>query len=173
MKKTSFDDYIKGDRRGMNAHDLERMSQSDPFLADAIDGFDTVAGNHLENIEDMRRLVNNRVSSRKYLLTSSMYWKAMAVCVVLVFLIGGGYLVMLDERNSNRSYSTASANTESIEIYIPQEYLDKKDALIMDGKGLSINPVENIENMEVFDMERELLIYLPKDHNRKGELRNN
>ena len=44
MKKISFDNYIQGERKGMSAHDLERLSHEDPFLADAIDGFDLVEG---------------------------------------------------------------------------------------------------------------------------------
>lgn len=168
MKKTSFDNYIKGERKGVSAHDVERFSLEDPFLADAIEGFDSVEGSHSVNIARMKSLVQERTSfSKKTALSSSMYWRAMAVCIVLVFLIGGGYLLMLDEKNTNKQYSTASSNSESIELYIPKKYVEKKDNQIMQGKGVSSRPVENIENLEILNVEKDLYIYLPKDYSLK------
>jgi TonB-dependent SusC/RagA subfamily outer membrane receptor len=45
-----FIDYIKGKRHGKEANKLERSSLEDAFLQEAIDGFDTVEGNHAETI---------------------------------------------------------------------------------------------------------------------------
>ena len=39
-------DYIRGLRKGKEAHRLERESMQDPFLADAMDGYSQVEGNH-------------------------------------------------------------------------------------------------------------------------------
>lgn len=168
MKETSFENYIKGKRHGKLAHDLERLSQDDPFLADAIEGFDSVDGDHLASIAKMQDLVQAKVrASKRNTFTASMYWRAMAVCVVLALLIGGGYMLMLDEKNNNEKYSTASSDTESIELYIPKKYIEKKDNQIMQGRGLSSRPVENIENLEVLNVERDLCIYLPKDYSTK------
>ena len=168
MKKISFDNYIQGERKGMSAHDLERLSHEDPFLADAIDGFDLVEGDHAVSIEKMRRMVEAKsVSSKKHTLTSSMYWRSIAVCAVLALLIGGGYMLMLDERDSNSQYSTASSETESIKLYVPQKYIEKKDNQIMEGKGLTTQPVQNIENLEILNVERDLYIYKPKDYESK------
>ena len=35
-------DYIQGKRRGQEANRLEREAMNDPFLQDAIDGFDRI-----------------------------------------------------------------------------------------------------------------------------------
>ena len=37
-------DYIQGLRKGKEAHRLEKESMKDPFLADAIDGYNQVEG---------------------------------------------------------------------------------------------------------------------------------
>ena len=39
-------DYIRGLRKGKEAHRLEKESMKDPFLADAMDGYGQVEGNH-------------------------------------------------------------------------------------------------------------------------------
>ena len=44
-------DYIQGLRKGKEAHRLERESMQDPFLADAMDGYSQVEGNHEQRIK--------------------------------------------------------------------------------------------------------------------------
>lgn len=56
--------YLKGDRKGAEAHRLEKAAQEDPFLSDALEGYEEVgsehlSGKHLNEIEDY---VNYRVS---------------------------------------------------------------------------------------------------------------
>ena len=43
-------DYIRGLRKGKEAHRLERESMRDPFLADAMDGYSQVEGNHEQQV---------------------------------------------------------------------------------------------------------------------------
>ncbi len=43
-------DYIRGLRKGKEAHRLEKDSMKDPFLADAMDGYREVEGNHEQQI---------------------------------------------------------------------------------------------------------------------------
>ena len=42
----SLKNYIQGKRQGKNANQLEREALNDPFLQDAIDGFDSIQGEH-------------------------------------------------------------------------------------------------------------------------------
>ena len=51
-------DYIRGLRKGKEAHRLEKESMKDPFLADAMDGYSQVEGNHEERIEKLRMQVS-------------------------------------------------------------------------------------------------------------------
>ena len=51
-------DYIRGLRKGKEAHRLERESMQDPFLADAMDGYSQVEGNHEQRIEKLRMQVS-------------------------------------------------------------------------------------------------------------------
>ena len=51
-------DYIRGLRKGKEAHRLEKESMKDPFLADAMDGYHQVEGDHEEQINKLRMKVN-------------------------------------------------------------------------------------------------------------------
>ena len=51
-------DYIRGLRKGKEAHRLEKESMKDPFLADAMDGYHQVEGDHDEQINKLRMKVN-------------------------------------------------------------------------------------------------------------------
>ena len=79
-------DYIRGLRKGKEAHRLEKESMKDPFLADAMDGYSQVEGNHEERIEKLRMQVsahsarNTNPSKKKnsYAITWSI-----AACLVI------------------------------------------------------------------------------------------
>ena len=84
-------DYIKGNRRGKEAHRLEKEAMGDPFLWEALEGFDAVEGNHTEAIERLRRRVTERSATRR---RKRWIWMASgAAAVLLLFLtIGGRFL---------------------------------------------------------------------------------
>lgn len=48
-------DYIRGKRHGKEANRLERKAMEDPFLQDAIDGYDAVEGDHASAIEQLEK----------------------------------------------------------------------------------------------------------------------
>ena len=60
----SLKNYIQGKRRGKPANQLEREAMNDPFLQDAIDGFDSVQGDHLPVIEELERQIANKTTQR-------------------------------------------------------------------------------------------------------------
>jgi hypothetical protein len=66
-------DYIQGKRHGEEANRLEREAMNDPFLNDAIDGFDSVEGDHLSVIGELEQQIAGKTRSRKafvrYLIT--------------------------------------------------------------------------------------------------------
>lgn len=55
-------DYIFGSRRGREANRIEREAMADPFLADAIEGYDTVYGAHADRLAELRQRVEEQAS---------------------------------------------------------------------------------------------------------------
>jgi len=104
-------DYIQGNRRGKEANRLEREAMSDPFLQAALDGFDSVAGDHAKIIEDLEKKCTNIVETwpaaslprRTYI-----YWAAASV----LLLIGFQFFFSLKKNETN---FPVIAQTESIE----------------------------------------------------------
>lgn len=63
-------DYIRGLRKGKEAHRLEKESMQDPFLADAMDGYNQVEGNHEQRIEKLRMQVSAHSAKKRTLMLS-------------------------------------------------------------------------------------------------------
>jgi hypothetical protein len=80
--------YIQGIRKGREINSLEREAMQDPFLADALEGYDRVKGEHLEQIDEMKKQITQRTRSNKGTFRT---W-AIAACI-LVLIGGGGYLL--------------------------------------------------------------------------------
>lgn len=79
-------DYIRGLRKGKEAHRLEKESMKDPFLADAMDGYSQVEGNHEERIEKLRMQIAahtvKHTNSSKRKNSYAITW-SIAACLVI------------------------------------------------------------------------------------------
>ena len=77
-------DYIRGKRRGKAANRLEREAMSDPFLHDALEGFDAVAGDHLSVIERLETKYTHSAAVPRRNRTVYFYWSAAASVLLLI-----------------------------------------------------------------------------------------
>ena len=82
-------DYIQGKRRGKEANKLEREAMNDPFLQDAIDGFDGVQGDHLSAIQELENQLQQKLTKRKQVINYRLWVVGVAASVVLLLGIGG------------------------------------------------------------------------------------
>lgn len=73
--------YIQGSRKGKDAHRLEKEAMKDPFLSDALDGFQAVEGNHVESIEEMRRRISHRTRSHRNSITKWSIAASLLICL--------------------------------------------------------------------------------------------
>ena len=84
-------DYIQGLRKGKEAHRLEKESMKAPFLADAIDGYNQVEGNHEQRIEQLRIQISARSTKKRN--TYAIIWSVVA-CLVIGFGISSYFLFL-------------------------------------------------------------------------------
>ena len=82
-------DYITGNRKGREARRIEREAMDDPFLHDALEGYDAVPGDPGDAIRRMQR----RVTGAAGKLRRRIYWSAAAA--LLLCAGAGGYLLTL------------------------------------------------------------------------------
>ncbi|HRZ98752.1 MAG TPA: carboxypeptidase-like regulatory domain-containing protein [Paludibacter sp.] len=84
--------YIQGKRHGKEANKLERDAMNDPFLQDAIDGFDSVQGDHLPVIEELESKFH------KFKETKTLNFKRIwifGIAASLLFIIGIGTILRM------------------------------------------------------------------------------
>ena len=81
-------DYIQGKRRGQEANKLEREAMNDPFLQDAIDGFDAVRDDHIQAIHDLEDRLDQKASKRKRLISYRVWAFGAAASFALMLGIG-------------------------------------------------------------------------------------
>lgn len=73
--------YVQGSRKGKEAYRLEKEAMKDPFLSDALDGYQAVEGNHVESIEDMRRRISRRARSHRDNITKWSIAASLLICL--------------------------------------------------------------------------------------------
>lgn len=97
-------DYIRGQRKGKEAHRLEKEAMKDPFLADAMDEYQMVEGKHEERLNILREQINAH-SNRKQ--KRAVIWS-----IAASFMIGisiSGYFLFQKDSLTEKSYTEDKA----------------------------------------------------------------
>ena len=109
-------DYIRGLRKGKEAHRLERESMQDPFLADAMDGYSQVEGNHEQRIEKLRMQVSAHSAKKKS--TYAITW-SIAACLIIGFGISSYFLFLKKSMTDEVFIAEESVSTKLAEPAAP------------------------------------------------------
>ena len=111
-------DYIRGLRKGKEAHRLEKESMQDPFLADAMDGYNQVEGNHEQRIEKLRMQVSAHSAKKKN--TYAITW-SIAACLIIGFGISSYFLFLKKSMTDEVFIAEESVSTKLAEPAAPQK----------------------------------------------------
>lgn len=105
-------DYIQDKRHGKEANLLERDAMNDPFLQDAIDGFDSVQGNHLPVIEELenRIQINNTSKTPNF----KRIW-ILGIAASLLFIVGIGTILRMYNLPENKLAHQAVPTVKQVE----------------------------------------------------------
>ena len=109
-------DYIRGLRKGKEAHRLEKESMQDPFLADAMDGYNQVEGNHEQRIEKLRMQVSAHSAKKKN--TYAITW-SIAACLINGFGISSYFLFLKKSMTDEVFIAEESVSTKLAEPAAP------------------------------------------------------
>ncbi|WP_029903849.1 hypothetical protein [Prevotella sp. 10(H)] len=177
-----FLDYIRGQRKGKDAHRIEKDSMKDPFLYEAIEGFDSIDDNHIERINTIQNRLRAKTKTKK---NRSQLWQSAAAAIVIVFGIGGYFLT---DYHKSGLYAQQAPDNSIIEIYVPEAYYTENIAVIAQKNSdlakaynaykpnISRFKIEREDNASISKEEQELLsegvnrqneepieIYVPED----------
>ncbi|MBV7528875.1 hypothetical protein [Chitinophaga sp. sic0106] len=84
--------YLAGELDDKAMHDLERQALNDPFLAEALEGFETVAPQQQLNLDELHARLNARVAPSETKVRPLYYRYAAAAAILLLLATGGWYL---------------------------------------------------------------------------------
>jgi len=138
-------DYIKGNRRGKEANRFEREAMNDPFLQGAIDGFDTVVGDHAKIIEQLEEKYINLHIVPKSKNRVFLYWAAAASVLLLISI--STYIFIENNRQSMPMVAEMKSLDKENEIHaeplaVESEYIEEsqQELLIAENKIRKIDP---------------------------------
>ena len=146
-------DYIQGLRKGKEAHRLEKESMKDPFLADAIDGYNQVEGNHEQRIEQLRIQISARSTKKRN--TYAIIW-SVAACLVIGFGISSYFLFLKETPEpvipiipqKEIALAPIKTKTDSTPISpVSTKQADKKDIIAKSRTTISKPPSAHITTM--------------------------
>jgi len=112
----SLKDYIQGNRHGKEANRLEREAMNDPFLQGALDGFESVDGDHSKIIEQLEKEFSRPAEASQSKKRKFLYW-AMAASILL--LIGFGIHFLQMNKNSLITSQSEEQLAENKNINLP------------------------------------------------------
>jgi hypothetical protein len=87
----NLDRYIQGIRKGRDINFLEREAMCDPFLADALEGYDQVKDEHPVRIDAIKRQIIQQTRTKNNLF---FFW---GIAMVILGIIGTGIYFLWNE----------------------------------------------------------------------------
>ncbi len=133
--------YLKYDRKGKDAHELEKAASEDPFLSDAIDGYEAFKHDpiHTSRLKDIEDYIQYRKSQEK--AGSGNSKRILAIAASITVLVSGSLWVRfsLIEPGENQKVvdipNKIPDKEETIEPEIIQDKTEKLTEPIASEKG--------------------------------------
>lgn len=162
-------DYIQGKRRGPEANKLEREAMDNPFLQEAMDGFDAVSGDHLQAIGELESQLQQKLTRRRKVLNYRL-WALTAAASVVLFLGIGGLLYFEMKQPDHTAFRAPQkvliAPKDTAEIRMPfaenatkvlaQEIKKRKPVSYPENRLTQIAIPENTQSLSVSDSNRQM-----------------
>jgi outer membrane biosynthesis protein TonB len=171
--------YIQGQRKGKDAHRIEREAMQDPFLAEALEGFEAMDGLHVERIMSIRKRLSSQ-TRRTYLSTGRL---AAAAGLLLCILGGSYFLLNHPASDSFMAQSENPAETVAEEIPFPapsrrnignacrqRETAPAMPETLRKPPPLAENDSLNENEMEIVSGREGLLYLVAKEETATGEV---
>lgn len=127
-------DYIRGARKGKEAHRLEKEAMRDPFLADALEGYSRVGNGADEQIEELRRRIRARAVRKR---NHAVVWSIAASLLIGVCI--GSYFLFQEKPLSDeaRMAMEQAVHPKPLSVYEEEKKDELAEAVIKDSVGPS------------------------------------
>lgn len=109
-------DYIRGTRKGKEAHRLQKEAMRDPFLADAMDGYDGAGENLEQQLEVLRRRIEIKVKGKQ---NHAIAW-SVAASLLLGVCLSGYFLFQKDKLPEDALIALEQLQRDTVLQTLPQ-----------------------------------------------------
>lgn len=120
-------DYIHGNRRGKQANRLEREAMGDPFLADALEGYEKQEDIDIRRIYDIRRGIRKRTTGRYTFIRNFSIAASVLLCIAFSTYV----FVFMGETTSPRPV----IGNEAYGKYLKENLIRPSDDSCKDARG--------------------------------------
>jgi TonB family protein len=108
--------YLNGELDGPAMHQLEKRAQDDPFLMDAIEGYEKAAGNQQNQLDELAARINQRVEPKK---AKVIPFKMIGIAAsILVVLSIGGWWLFNNNQHADKPQLAATVAPEVTKVTI-------------------------------------------------------
>jgi len=119
-------DYIQSKKQGKDANRLEREALNDPFLQEALEGFDEVPGDHAAIIDRLEKRFAHPATSQQPDRKRFLYW---SIAASILLLIGfGSYFLLEKNRNPVQTVAMVQPAEEENKISVDSPVLQPVQA---------------------------------------------
>lgn len=147
-------DYIRGKRAGKDANRIEKDSMRDPFLYDAIDGFDSVGGDHFARIQDLQSRFRSRSQAKVVVVRKRSIVLRIAAVSTIAVLSFSVYMFISYQRSA--AYAHGGRDLSTIDIYVPQAFYQQNEVIIEEKNEVLAESYK--PEIEAFKLEDDLSV---------------
>jgi len=140
-------DYIQGNRSGKDANRIEREAMNDPFLQEALDGFDAVAGDHAPTIERLEKRYTKPVSKNRY---KTLLWYG-SIAASILLLVGISHFFIKQKAEMETKTIAMLENNENEEIIHDNDHLLSQQVhheMVVENVSVRQEPIEERQQKE-------------------------
>ena len=108
--------YIKGPRTGKEAHQIELEAMRDPFLADALEGYEKTPGNHQKEVTRIQKEITRlqeRITSRT-VEKKTNHLRTWGIVAGILIVVGAGtwFVLNMPQQGSNQTANIQPSETK-------------------------------------------------------------
>ena len=91
--------YLNGELDAKAMHQLERRAQDDPFLMDALEGYDHIRNNQQANLDELSERLKRRITPKGGRI---ILWKYLAAAASILVVVTVGGLLLYNRQPANK-----------------------------------------------------------------------
>jgi hypothetical protein len=142
---SQIDKYLKGELDARAMHQLERQAQDDPFLMDALEGYENAGKNQQKNLADLKEQLTKRTAPAKQ--RSLILWRVLPIAATVLLMLGAGYWFFKSSPAKKQYANVIAENKKQSPVNHPlkETIVKQKDIIANTDKNIQYKPDGNIK----------------------------